>query len=296
MVGTRVLVVSDSHLSPRTPQALSNWERVLAHVVADRPALVVHAGDISTDGANLAADLAYARHQLARSERPLYAIPGNHDIGENPHAGYTGYPDEPVDIDAPQPLVSPDRLARYRDNLGTDHWWVDLPGWRLVGLNAQLFGSELRDEQAQWSWLDAALDRTATGPRRVVLFVHKPLVPSPSRPADSSPGRYVPQPARDRLLDLIARAPVAAVVSGHAHQFCHHQLDEIDHIWAPSTWATIPDRYQPVIGDKVCGVVELTLHDDGTTQTELILPYGIVQQAIVDDVPDPYDHGSRQPR
>jgi len=277
MTATRVLVVSDSHLSSRTPEALANWDAVVAHIAHDEPDIVVHTGDVSTDGAERGDDLAFARTQLDRVERPSYVLPGNHDLGDNPHAG---------SATSHEPRVDAERLARYRDHLGPDRWTIDLPGWRLVGLNALLFGSGLDDEAEQWRWFDDRLE--GMGRReRVGVFVHKPVVSTPARPddtAETSPGRYVPPAARERILATGARL----VVSGHTHQFCRHRTDGTTHVWAPSTWAVIPDRFQPTIGDKVCGVVELVLHDDGICETELMLPYGIVQQAIVDDFANPY--------
>jgi 3',5'-cyclic AMP phosphodiesterase CpdA len=294
MIVTRVLVVSDSHLSTRTPEAVANWDAVVGHIDADRPDVVVHTGDVSTDGARHEDDLAFARDQLARSALPILALAGNHDLGDNPHPGRSGAalrrggdagPDGGVSL-VDEHQIDAARLARYRRHLDPDRWVLDIPGWRLVGLNSMLFGSGLDEEAEQWDWFDerlADLDRR----RRLALFVHKPLVASPTLPDDTaatSPGRYTPPAVARRLLAAGPRL----VVSGHTHQFCRHRTDGATHVWVPSTWAVIPDRFQPVIGDKVCGVVELVLHEDGTCETELMLPYGIVQQAIVDDLPDPY--------
>jgi 3',5'-cyclic AMP phosphodiesterase CpdA len=361
MVAIRVLVVSDSHLSPRTPEAVANWDSVVAHIATDRPDIVVHTGDVSTDGARVGGDLAFARAQVDRIVRPHYVLPGNHDLGDNPHPGNSppgaprlpgnhepttaadrgggpgapgdpmatatasaapeptgaGARDEPTSgghtgasrtdtgIDAGfdrhdtgrgghEPLVGAERLARYRDHLAPDRWTVDIPGWRLIGLNALLFGSGLDDEGEQWAWLDEQVGGVGRR-RRIGLFVHKPVVPAPDRPDDSaatSPGRYVAAAARDRLLAVGPRL----VVSGHTHQFRRHRTGGAAHVWVPSTWAVIPDRFQVTLGDKACGVVELVLHEDGVCETELMLPYGIVQQAVVDDVADPYAHRRSYPR
>jgi hypothetical protein len=40
--------------------------------------------------------------------------------------------------------------------------------------------------------------------------------------------------------------PIDVVVSGHTHH-------GVAHLWAHTTWAVNPDRYQPVLGGKVCG-------------------------------------------
>lgn len=322
MAALRVLVVSDTHLSPRTPEADANWDAVVARVVADPPAVVVHTGDISTDGADRTDDLDHARAQLDRLRVtvPVHTIPGNHDLGDNPHGGY---PTLDGTGTVKPTLVDPWRLARFRDRIGPDRWVVDVGDWRLVGLNAQLFGSGLPDEDEQWDWLaellappgvgkpsgitpgkpapdqatrsDVApgLQTELTGAARpVALFVHKPLLRAPSLPDDPSPGRYVPPPAVGRLLALIERTEgrVRTVVSGHVHQFGVHRRDGVTHVWAPTTWAVVPDRAQPVIGRKVCGVADLTLDGTGATQAELAVPAGLAQWAIGDDIPNPYRH------
>jgi 3',5'-cyclic AMP phosphodiesterase CpdA len=285
---TRVTVVSDSHLSERTPEASANWRAAVDHIAAAPPDAVVHAGDISTDGARLPADLDFARRALDEMERAgvrLFALPGNHDVGENPYGpgspggdGGDG-PDE-------YPLVSPERLARYRDAFGPDRWVVDVGDWRLVGLDALLLGSGLPDEDDQWGWLSSAL----SGPRHVALFLHKPLVDPPDRPDPSSPGRYVVPAARQRLARVLGEAgSVRAVVSGHVHQFRTHAENGLAHVWAPTTWAVLPDRIQPVLGAKACGIVELSLGSDGTVGVNLRRPADLAHWVIADDITDPYE-------
>ena len=80
----RVLVVADSHLSERNPEAGRNWSAVVAHVDAVAPDLVIHVGDITADGAHHPEDLDHARDQLARIEAPVHVLPGDHDLGDNP--------------------------------------------------------------------------------------------------------------------------------------------------------------------------------------------------------------------
>ena len=82
MSAARVVVVSDSHLSARTPEATAHWDALVDHVAAAAPDLVVHAGDISTDGELAPDDLAYARAQLDRLARRSAVLPGNHDVGD----------------------------------------------------------------------------------------------------------------------------------------------------------------------------------------------------------------------
>lgn len=272
---SRVLLVADSHLSERTPEALENWAAVVRYANERDPALVVHAGDISADGADRAEDLEVARRELGRFHGAVRAIPGNHDVGDNPVRTLDG-------------TVSSNRLERYRALLGPDRWRVDLPGWRLLGLNAQLFGSGLDAEDDQRRWLvDQTVDLADC---RIGLVLHKPLAPTPRAPQDTTPRRYVPPEARAALQDLLRRAHGGFVVSGHCHQFSHHVEDSVAHVWVPSTWAVIPDHYQPRLGDKVCGLVEMRLGDDGGLRVQLVQPAGFRHHVLGDTVVDPYEH------
>jgi len=90
-------------------------------------------------------------------------MPGNHDVG-----------DEPPGQD-PDQIVDADRLARWDSYFATDRWALDAGGWRLLGVNAQPFGSSLAREHAQIQWLD---EHVNTAGRPIALFLHKPLYSS----------------------------------------------------------------------------------------------------------------------
>jgi 3',5'-cyclic AMP phosphodiesterase CpdA len=282
----RVTVVSDSHLSERMPEASANWRAAVGHIAAAPPDVVVHAGDISTDGARVPGDLDFARRQLDLVERTgvrVLAVPGNHDVGENPYGDASdGYP-----------LVDADGLARYRDAIGPDRWVADIGDWRLIGLDALVLGSGLPDEDDQWAWLTSALSLPVTRPRHVALFLHKPVIDPPDRPDPTSPGRYVVPAARERLARVLEEAQtVRAVVSGHIHQFRQHRRHSGEgptHVWAPTTWAVLPDRIQPVLGTKACGIVELALGADGTVDADLRRPAGLAHWVVAEDIADPYE-------
>lgn len=272
MAVTRVLVVSDSHLSQRTAEAVDNWRAVAAYAADSQPDHVIHCGDITADGPHHPEDLLLASHEFDLTGARVHSVPGNHDIGDTPQPGL------PADW-----LVTTKRLVGYQSELGLDRWSLDIPGWRLIGLNALLLGSGLDEEDDQWRWLGAVVPRH----RPIALFIHKPLVPPPGH-ADTNVGRYVTPTARDRLLEVLEARPGSLAVSGHVHQFADHMIDGVRHVWVPTTWATIPDRIQTLLGRKICGVVELGLDEDGRVDVALRIPPGVVQQALIDDIPDPY--------
>ena len=276
MAATRVILVSDTHLSASASQAQANWDAVLGYVGACAPDLVIHLGDLSLDGAGNAADLLYGRAQLDRLPAQWHAVPGNHDIGDNPWSG------------APAgSAVDAARRQQWLDTVGTDYWLVQAGGWILLGVNAQLLGSGLEAEAAQWSWLDEQIDRHR-GRRPVALITHKPVTADGPELAAAPPYRFWPPSARARLARLFGGTLPALVLSGHVHQYRLLSLDGTDHLWAPTTWAVLPDHVQPVLGAKRCGIASLSLAAGTVQEEQLIEPPGLQQLTVTIDLPDPY--------
>jgi 3',5'-cyclic AMP phosphodiesterase CpdA len=278
VAAARVILVSDTHLSASAPRAQANWDAVISYVDAADADLVIHVGDLSQDGARDAADLRHGRAQLDRLSAPWRAVPGNHDIGDNP------WPGAPAGS-----AVDAARHQRWLDIIGVDHWSVMINGWILLAINAQLLGSGLEAEAAQWSWLEEQAGRL--GRRQpVALITHKPVTATAPELAAAPPYRFWLPPARDRLARLFGGAPPALVMSGHVHQYRLLRLDGTDHLWIPTTWAVLPDQVQPVLGTKRCGIVALRLTTGTAAQQELIEPDGLEQLTLTIDLPDPY-HG-----
>jgi 3',5'-cyclic AMP phosphodiesterase CpdA len=278
MSPSQVLVVSDSHLSPKAPDAEANWSAVVDHVVRTRPDLVLHLGDLSLDGPRGDGDLQYAREQLDRLPIPWLAVPGNHDIGDNP---------SPVTPAAA--VVDAEGLERWIEVIGSDRWSVQIGDWRLVAVDAQLFGSGLRAESDQWDWLEAEL-RPPAGEQPVAFVSHKPLTAAnDGELAAAPPYRFVPPEAGRRLAHLLGQVRLGLVLSGHVHQYrvLHHQ--GIPHLWAPTTWAVLSDDAQVTYGEKRCGAVALELSGPNP-EYGLAEPEGIRQLTMGQNTPNPYSH------
>jgi hypothetical protein len=278
MTAKRVIFVSDSHLSPDAPEAQENWAAVVRYVAAADPALVIHLGDLSLDGARNPADLDHARAQLEKLPVPWTAVPGNHDIGDNP------LPGRPEDV-----AVTEARRQRWQDVVGADYWSLTIGDWTLLALNSQLAGSGLAAEASQWSWFEGQL-HMASARQRIALLSHKPFAASEAELAAAPPHRFWPPASRDRLAHLFATRPPHLFVSGHVHQSRELRLDGTAHLWVPTTWAVLPDRVQPVLGTKRCGVLSLTFGPGLAPQPTFSEPDGIRQLTITADIPDPY-HG-----
>jgi 3',5'-cyclic AMP phosphodiesterase CpdA len=271
-----VIFVSDTHLSPDAPEARENWAAVVRYITAAAPDLVIHLGDLSLDGARNPADLDHARSQLELLPVPWTAVPGNHDIGDNPLAG------QPDGL-----TVTEARRQRWLDVVGADYWSLVIADWTLLAVNSQLAGSGLAAEASQWSWLEARLREAGPG-QRIALLAHRPLTASETELAGAPPNRFWPAASRDRLMHLFAGRPPALFVSGHVHQSRQLRLDGTGHVWVPTTWAVLPDHAQQVLGAKRCGVLSLVFGPGLSPQPKFCEPEGIRQLTLTSDIGYPY--------
>jgi len=269
----RLIQISDTHLSRAKPFGVPNFQAMTAIVAEQKPDLVVNTGDIAFDGAGSEDDLAFARQCHAALAVPLRAIPGNHDLGDNPWGGAIEQP------------ITAARRERYLRHFGADWWQQDAAGWSLVGLNAQLFGSGLPAEEAQWSFLAEAV--AATGRRPLALFIHKPLFNELPDETEVN-HRYVNPVHRARLFDALASVPLRLVASGHVHQHRSLRLDRVAYCWGPSTAFTVPDRIQPHIGKKHVGYIAYTF-DGEAVAVDVVEAPALVNHSL-DDFPHGYGH------
>jgi 3',5'-cyclic AMP phosphodiesterase CpdA len=150
----RLIQISDTHLSPAKPHFAANWAPLAAWIADERPDLVIHTGDVSIDGADSDDDLRHCAGLMRRLGVPFRAVPGNHDVGDSRHRH------RPVDAR---------RLLRWRRHFGADRWVEDVEGWRLIGIDALLFGSGGPEEHEQLAWLEDSMN-DAEG-RRLAWFL-----------------------------------------------------------------------------------------------------------------------------
>jgi len=249
----RLTQISDPHLARNRPTLTENFHRVSEYIDTTRPDLVVNSGDVSFDGPTNHDDLEFAKTLHAALPVDCRYLPGNHDIGDNPTA--LGPPPA-------QPVTEASQRA-FVAIFGEDRWRFEGAGWCFIGLNSLVMNTGLAGEAEQCDWLAAQL--SAVGGKPVALFVHKPLyLNAPDDPElEASAVRYIPQPARTRLLEMFRAVDLRLVASGHLHQRRHFTRGQVRHIWAPSSGFIIPDPPQPVIGIKEVGLVEYRFQPDG---------------------------------
>lgn len=260
----RIAQISDTHLSRTKPFFVSNFNAVAEALRASKPDLVINTGDLSLNGAEEADDLAFARECHDSMGLRWRALPGNHDLGDS--------------IGLPHP-VDAARRGRYVAEFAGDFWRVDIPGWRLIGLNAQTLGSDLAAEQEAFTAAAAAVEG-----RAVALFIHKPLCDR-DLAEEAVGGRFLNPEPRGKLLQSLGNCRPALIACGHVHQYRSSIVAGQRHVWAPSTAFIIPDSRQPRYGDKTVGYVEHVFYQDGRHESRLV-PVGAIRN--IADFPEAY--------
>ncbi len=259
----RIVQITDTHLSPSKAHFTKNWQPLAEWLEEVQPDLVIHTGDLAVDGADFDDDLTFCADLLGELNMPVLCVPGNHDVGHLPSSL--------------QP-VNDERLERWRDLVGPDRWVHDQSGWRLIGLNSLLIGSDHAEEEEQFQWLEEAL-KGANG-KPVAIFAHKPLFVDSPDEGDSGYWGASPKD-RKRLLDLFNAHNVRLYASGHLHRAWagHHQ--GISLIWGPSSGFIVGPMERDLPGERIVGAVIHTLSDTVHSEiTELtqLRPY------LLDDV------------
>jgi alkaline phosphatase D len=265
----RILQVTDTHLSPRNTLFRDNVALIRQAAAADPPDLVMHTGDLSLDGADREADLTFAAGLHDAYPRPIMFLPGNHDIGSETR------------LSANQP-VDDERMARWQRHLGAGRGVVDLPGWRVIGLNSEVMGTGHAEEAAQQAFI---IDSAAgTGDRRIALFLHKP--PFLHAPDEAAWNPWsVPPEARAQLAPLLDHPGLRLVASGHLHLHHETRRGRVAHVWAPSLSFTVGEDFQPGLPGARIGAALLHLLHEDHVETRVLAPPGVnaVPMATVRD-------------
>jgi len=253
MTEFRLTQISDTHLARRLALPTENFERVSEYIDTTRPDLVINTGDIGFDGPTSPDDFEFARMLHDALPVPCRYLPGNHDVGDNPTQIFP----------APKQRVTEKDRQAFISSFGDDRWRFEAAGWCFIGLNSLVMNSGLVSEAEQFDWL--ACELASTHGRPVALFLHKPLfLNTPDDPEVAATAiRYVPMPARRRLVEMLRNVDLRLVASGHVHQRRDFTHRSVRHVWAPSAGFILPDRIQEVIGIKEVGLVEYRFQPDG---------------------------------
>jgi 3',5'-cyclic AMP phosphodiesterase CpdA len=252
MTEFRLTQISDTHLARRLQKLTDNFHRVSEHIDATRPDLVINSGDLAFDAPTSPDDLKFAKELHDALPVPCRHLPGNHDIGDNPTAVGP----------APKQSATEKERQNYLAVIGDDRWRFEEAGWCFIGLNSLIMNTGIESEAEQFDWLASELSKANGKP--VALFLHKPLyLNTPDDPElEASAVRYIPQPRRKNLIEMLSAVDLRLVASGHVHQQRDFTFGHTRHVWAPSTGFIIPERMQPIIGVKEVGLVEYRFAPD----------------------------------
>ncbi len=181
-------------------QETINFEFAIATANRLKPAFVVITGDLVNQSGNRA-QIAEFKRIAAKLDHsiPLYAVPGNHDVGNEP---------------------TPESLAAYREQFGRDYYSFrshDMAGFVLNGNLLKAPGKVAEEAERQEKWLASELAKARDeGVKRLVVFLHQSLfLENPGEP-----DKYfnIPAETRGRYLELLHKYGVEHVYAGHYHR------------------------------------------------------------------------------
>ena len=234
-----IAVVSDTHLNKDDFETDSAFavnrlaNRRLRHVIDDLNTrdveAVIHLGDVvhpvpsRSDLYEGAAERFF--EQVKSLRHPLHLIPGNHDVGDKPMPW------------SPAGTVRQSYIDAWSRCFGAHYFGFRHGGVGFVGVNAQLYGSNLELERIQREWLAGKMAEYADG--RIFLFSHYP----PFLHSASEAEHYDNLGSRGRreILKLIREHSVEALFAGHVHHFWYNRYGSCGCYLLPSTAFTRQD-------------------------------------------------------
>jgi len=181
-------------------QETANYEFAIAAVNRLKPAFVIVTGDLVNKPQDPAQANEYLRiSSLVERSIPIYHVPGNHDVGNEP---------------------TPEAIAAWRERFGPDFYSFRAGNLYGIVLNSPLLyapGKAPLEFERQQAWLKDELTRaSASGARHTVVFQHHPYFVKDA--AEKDEYHNIPLERRRRYLDLLNKAGVRYVFAGHYHQ------------------------------------------------------------------------------
>lgn len=191
-------------------QETANFEFAITTANRLKPAFVIVTGDLVNKTGDKTQMDEYLRiaAKLDRSI-PLYQLPGNHDIGNDP---------------------TTESIAAYVARFGPDHYSFRRGPLMGLVLNSGLVQSAKgvsKEAEQQDAWLKAELEKAKReGVPHVIVFQHHPwFIASIDEPAGY---HNLPLSERRRYLDLFLQYGVTHVFAGHHHANATAKYDSLE--------------------------------------------------------------------
>lgn len=180
-------------------QEAANFEFAIATANRLKPAFVIVTGDLINKMGDTAQMDEYLRIAAKLDPSiPLYQLPGNHDVGNDP---------------------TPESIAAYVTRFGPDHYVFRCGPVLGVVLNSCLVKSAkgaAQQAEQQEAWLKAELEKAKQDDvRQVIVFQHHPWFQKEIDEPDAY--NNLPLESRRRYLDLFRASGVTHVFAGHYH-------------------------------------------------------------------------------
>jgi 3',5'-cyclic AMP phosphodiesterase CpdA len=249
----RFIVIADSHirfpddetdLYPSNALMVGRNQSVVEMCNAIDAEFVVHLGDIvhpipaqtgHQDAVRLAEEI------YAQLDKPIYFVPGNHDIGDKPEALVA------------VPTVEESFYGVFNRHWGPAFQSFDAGSLHFVLVDTPVLGSGLDRETAQRDWLEADMEAASAAGRRIFMFTHYP--PFLRQASENEHYDNLGPRPRSWLLGLIERHAVEAVFSGHVHNLFYNHHAGTEMYVLPSTGFVRPDysEFAAVVPDEEYG-------------------------------------------
>jgi serine/threonine-protein phosphatase CPPED1 len=181
-------------------QETANYEFAVANINRLHPKFVVICGDLINKTGDPIQTAEYLRI-TSRIDRsiPVYAVSGNHDVGNEP---------------------TPDTLAYYRQYFGKDYYSFREGEIYGIVLNSSLISAPAKAQAAadqQETWLKEELKKAkASGAKHTVVFQHHSWFLE--NPDEATQYFNIPVEQRKRYLALLKDSGVRYVFAGHYHR------------------------------------------------------------------------------
>ncbi|MCE9591495.1 MAG: metallophosphoesterase [Planctomycetes bacterium] len=258
--------------SPRSyrykPALLENEQTAFAQIKKINPDFMLFGGDLTRDGVLHDFEYEEMHERLTRLGVPYHAIPGNTDVG-NKHTDKQGAFANRRDIEC---NMEAGRLEKFASVFGEFPWTFVHKGVRFTGYYEAVVGTGLPQEAKLWAFLE----HLSTLPHErdhVVVNHYAMFIDDMNEPnfdiTDNEQylGWYfgISLPHRARLFDLMKRAGVTMVFSGHIHCRCSQVVDGVRLYKTASTgfpqWV---DHFPG--GDGTLGFYRCDVTESGITQ------------------------------
>ncbi|MBI5545353.1 MAG: metallophosphoesterase [Deltaproteobacteria bacterium] len=188
------VVLSDTHIG--RPGDAARLQGLLPLLARERPAFLLHAGDVVDGTVAARRQVEEAQKLLARLPAKVLLVPGNHDVGMS---------------------RGPALLAAWRKAFGPTESTIRLRGWRAIGFNSSALTRACGDRAQRTAVLDF-LARELAGAKesneRVALLHHLPEVIVPYRGQTQAPWA---EEAVTRFSALLTEFPPTVRFAGHWH-------------------------------------------------------------------------------